>query len=59
MTAKQVARWTKKLEAERTKVGKTRDGLRDTLDELEGLKESCDRAYDSLGEAIDALSEMA
>jgi hypothetical protein len=36
-----------------------RDKLSDMIDELEGLRDSCDRAHDDLGHAINALSELA
>lgn len=47
------------LEKKRNEVGRARDGLRDLQGEIEDLAETCDRAYDALNEAIDALSELA
>lgn len=47
------------LEARRDAVGQERDKLQDLIDELEGLKETCERASDSLYDAIAALSELA
>lgn len=53
---------TKKFISELNKrmiaVGKERDKLRDMEDELTGLRESCERAFFALEEAIDALSEQ-
>ena len=40
-------------------VGKARDDLQNTLDELAELDECCMRAIDSLEEARAALSELA
>lgn len=39
-------------------IAKERDKLDAAIDELKGLKESCDRAYDYLQDARDALSEL-
>lgn len=41
------------------RVAITRDWIRDQINEMEALKDSCDRAWDSLNEAVDALSELA
>lgn len=49
----------KKLEKHRDQIGKDRDALSEYLDELTGLKESCDSAYDDIQRAIDSLSELA
>lgn len=49
----------KQLEKHRDKIGKDRDTLAEYLDELVGLKESCDSAYDDIQRAIDSLSELA
>ncbi len=50
----------KKILAKRMKeVGAVRDRIRDNLDELESLAETCDKAYDALEQAADALSELA
>lgn len=46
------------IQISKVKIGKERDKLYDILDELEGLKESCDRAYEDLENAIEALSEL-
>ena len=48
----------KKLDKHLTAVGRERDKLTDTINELEGLKDSCDRAYEDIQHARDALSEM-
>jgi hypothetical protein len=59
MNKRTAAGWVKKIESERAKVSKARDSLRDTLDELESLKGSCDEAIECLDSAIVALSEYA
>lgn len=52
-------RWVKVLKDRQKEVGSVRDKLRDELDEMTGLKESCERAFDDLQRAIDTLSELA
>jgi hypothetical protein len=47
------------IEKRRDAVGKERDRLDDLIGELEGLRDSCDRAYCDLQNARDALSELA
>lgn len=49
----------KQIEKRRDAVGKERDRLDDLIGELEGLRDSCDRAWDDLQSARDALSELA
>jgi len=49
----------KAIEKRRVAVGKERDKISEMIDELSCLKESCDRAYDDMQSAIDALSEHA
>jgi hypothetical protein len=58
ITAKQVKSWDKKLAERQAAIGKERDKLDDVISELEGLRESCERAYDDLQSARDALSEL-
>ena len=57
-TRRQINSWMKKLQKHEAAVSKERDKLQDTIDELEALKEACDRALYSIQEAIDALSEL-
>lgn len=52
-------RWIEVLKKRQEEVGKVRDKLRDDLDEMEMLKETCDRAYDDMQRAVEALSELA
>ena len=59
MKKTQIDGWKRKIELQRAKVAKMRDGLRDCKDELEGLEECCQRAEENLQYAIDALSELA
>lgn len=40
-------------------VGMVRDKLRDDISKFEDLKDTCDRAYENLQSAIQALSELA
>lgn len=47
----QLKRHMKAIEAER-------DGLRNLLDEAQGLEEICQNAYDDLETVIDSLSEL-
>lgn len=49
----------KQIEKRRDAVGKERDRLDDLIGELEGLRDSCDRAWADLQSARDALSELA
>ncbi len=49
----------KTLEKRRTAIGVERDKLRDLISDVEDLAETCDRAYDDLQNAIQALSELA
>lgn len=54
-----IAAIDRKLAKEQQAVGKTRDHLDEVISELSSLMESCDRAYDHLQDARDALSELA
>jgi hypothetical protein len=47
------------LEAHRAAIGRHRDALRDLQGDIEALAESAARAFESLDDAIDALSELA
>jgi len=58
MTKRTTAAMIKKLERAKATLAKDRDALRDLFDELETLKEDCEEAYDSLENAIDALSRL-
>lgn len=48
----------KSIEKHMKQIGKDRDKLDEFIDELNGLREDCEHAYDCLQEARDALSEM-
>jgi ABC-type transporter Mla subunit MlaD len=48
----------KQLKTIQKQVGKDRDALRNYIDEAESLIDCCDRAYDDLESAADALSEL-
>jgi hypothetical protein len=56
MTKKQMKA---KLKNHGEAVAKERDELRDFASEVDDLADTCDRAYDSIRCAIDALSELA
>lgn len=45
------------LEAEKKKIAKARDRIRDLLSDVEGMLDSSDRGLEDLESAIDALSE--
>lgn len=53
-----VNKMMKELKTRQDAVAKERDKLDEFIDELAGLKESCNRAWDALQEARDALSEL-
>lgn len=54
-----VSAWIKEVEKHRDRVAKTRDALDAAIDEMLMMKDSCERAYDDLQAARDALSELA
>ncbi len=47
------------LKARQREVGKVRDKLRNDISEFEDLADTCERAYDDIQCALDALSELA
>lgn len=47
------------LERRMKEVGAIRDRIRNDLHELDSLAETCDRSYEALQLAIEALSELA
>lgn len=49
----------KQLEKLRERVAKDRDALREFEADVENLRETCERAYEDLSCAIEALSEQA
>lgn len=48
----------KHLTKRQSAIAVERDKLDELLSELSGLRESCDSAWESLQDAIDALSEL-
>ena len=48
----------KEIEKRMVAVGKERDKIDEIIGNATDLKESCERAYDALQEARDALSEL-
>jgi ABC-type transporter Mla subunit MlaD len=59
MTKRERERLIKRIETERLRVAQRRDALREVLDDLESLHDTCAEAEDCLQRAIDALSEYA
>jgi len=59
MKMTQAKTWKRQLQKRQKEVGAIRDAIRDDLSDMEGLKETCDIAYDDMQRAIDALSELA
>jgi hypothetical protein len=53
------AKMIKLIEKRRDAIGKERDKLNELIGELEALRDCCDRAWDDLQNAADALSEQA
>lgn len=58
MTKTQIKTIIKKIEKHQQAVAKQRDSLDDFISEIEGLKFSCESAWDDLQRARDALSEL-
>ena len=50
--------WKRKIEKHMATVAKERDAIDSLINDLTSLKDSCDRAYDALWCARDALSEL-
>ena len=48
----------KELDAHKKSIGNTRDKLRDTMSEFKELENVCDRAFEDITSAIEALSEF-
>ena len=57
-TKRQIDGWLKTLERRQKAVAAERDKIDVALDEMNGLRESCDKAWASLQDARDALSEL-
>jgi hypothetical protein len=53
-----VKSWIKQIEVRQTAIAKERDKLDAMISEMAELKDCCDRAWDDLQSARDALSEM-
>ncbi|MCK5307082.1 MAG: hypothetical protein KAJ73_00590 [Zetaproteobacteria bacterium] len=56
--ATKIEKWIKKLEKRQVKLAKERDELDNCILEMEGLRDCCGDAWDSLQEARDKLSEL-
>ena len=57
-TKKQIVGWDKTLAKRQAGVAAERDKLDVVLDEMQALRDSCDRAWESIQHARDALSEL-
>ena len=57
-TKRQVGSWIKHIEKRMAGVASEREKLDEMISSLQDLEESCTKAYDSLQEARDALSEL-
>ena len=51
--------WTRQLKKRLAEVGKLRDAIRADVSEMQALEENCERAYQDMERAIDALSELS
>jgi hypothetical protein len=58
MTKRELNRIMQTIKKRQAGVAIERDKLDAAIDELEALRESCDRAFDALQDARDALSEL-
>ncbi|WP_407305370.1 hypothetical protein [Acinetobacter sp.] len=58
MNTRKIESILKGIDKHMAQIAKDRDKLDEFIDELVGLKENCDEAYDHLQRARDALSEM-
>lgn len=58
MNKRTVKSWDEKIKVRQDAVAKERDKLDEAMEEINGLRESCDRAWSSLQDARDALSEL-
>ena len=58
MNKRTVKSWDAKIEARQQAVAKERDKLDEVIQEIVMLRESCDKAWDALQDARDALSEL-
>jgi hypothetical protein len=59
MNKRTLAAWQKQIKRRQEQVGKLRDSIRDEISEMESLADCCERAYDDMQNAMDALSELA
>ncbi len=58
MNKRTIQSWDKKIKQRQAAVARERDKLDEQIEELEMLRESCERAWDALQDARDALSEL-
>ena len=59
MISKYKNKYVAKLKKHQKDVGRVRDSIRNDISAFNELEESCDRAFQLLQDAIDALSELA
>ena len=58
MTQRKYSAWKKQLQKRLKEVAELRDAIRDDLSEMGQLHEECERAYEDMERAVDALSEL-
>ena len=58
MNKRQIQALVKNLDKRMQEVAKVRDKIDDDISQFEQLREDCEKAYDSLQDARDALSEL-
>jgi hypothetical protein len=58
MNKRTIQSWDAKIKVRQDAVAKERDKLDEVIEEINGLRDSCDRAWDALQNARDALSEL-
>jgi hypothetical protein len=57
-TKKQIVRWCDTLAKRQAGIAAERDKLDEAIEEMQSLRESCERAWDDIQGARDALSEL-
>ena len=58
MTRTKINSWLREIERRQNAIAKERDRLDAAISEMEELKDSCERAYEDMQNARDALSEL-
>ena len=58
MNKRKVESWKRQIQKRMSEVAKVRDAIRDDVTEMEALGDCCERAYDEMERACEALSEL-